>query len=303
MMLPHAVILTAVFFHPAEALPLPGDLWAARHWTWELNLTLPLVLWAVWYLLGSVRRGKRTGLSARHVAFWIGWLSLAFALLSPLHQLGDSLFSAHMLQHEILILIAAPLIAASHPSVTLLYALPPTARRTAGTLVLEIERHPVVAVSTGPLISWLLHALALWGWHIPFLYQATVTSDFVHALQHLSFFVTGLIFWSALFGAGRSSMGYGAATFYTFGTAVHCSALGALLTFSTAIWYPIYETRTASWHLTPLQDQQLGGLLMWVPSGIVFIAIGIFLFARWIQSAESRHKHTSLSTATMGEMR
>jgi cytochrome c oxidase assembly factor CtaG len=233
----------------------------------------------------------------------MGWLALAAALISPLHQLGDALFSAHMLQHEILILVAAPLIAASHSSVTLLYALPHRWRRTVGGVVSHIEQHPVMAICTGPLASWVLHAVALWGWHIPILYQATVTSDVVHAFQHLSFFVTGLIFWSALYGAGRSSMSYGAATLYTFGTAVHCSALGALLTFSTVLWYPIYADRTAAWHLTPLQDQQLGGLLMWVPSGIVFIAIGIALFARWVESATERHKHTSMSTATIGEMR
>jgi cytochrome c oxidase assembly factor CtaG len=306
MSLPQYVSAATLLFHSAEgetALPLPSDLWAAEHWTWELSITIPLALLAFWYLMGSMRRGNLAMLRWRHVAFWLGWLSLSAALVSPLHQLGDALFSAHMLQHEILILIAAPLIAASHPSATLLYALPRIGRRPVGGFVSRIERHPIVMLCTGPLASWLLHAVALWGWHIPFLYQASVTSDFVHALQHLSFFLTGLIFWSALFGAGRSSMSYGTATLYTFGTAVHCSALGALLTFSTVIWYPIYGDRTAAWHLTPLQDQQLGGLLMWVPSGIVFIAIGIALFARWIASAEERHKHASISAATAGEMR
>lgn len=306
MSLPHYLIVAVCFFHAGESgesLPQPGDLWTLQHWTWERSITLPLALWAVWYLVGSVRRGHRTGLRPRHAAFWLGWLSLAAALISPLHQLGDSLFSAHMLQHEILILVAAPLIAASHSSVTLLYVLPPYARRFVGRRVADIERHPIVAMCTGPLASWLLHAIALWGWHLPLLYQATVTSEFVHALQHLSFFLTGLIFWSALFGSGRKHMSYGAATLYTFGTAVHCSALGALLTFSTVLWYPIYADRTSGWHLTPLQDQQLGGLLMWVPSGVVFIAIGIVLFAGWIQSAEKRHKHTTLSAITMGEMR
>ncbi|MEZ2346618.1 cytochrome c oxidase assembly protein [Terriglobus sp. RCC_193] len=303
MILPHHIHVAAFFFHPVEggeALPSPSDLWTLRHWTWELNITIPLVLCAAWYLAGSVRRGRHTMLRWRHAAFWAGWLSLIAALVSPLHQLGDSLFSAHMLQHEILILVAAPLIAASHPSVTLLYALPSAARRTIGGLVSGMERHPILALATGPLASWLLHAVALWGWHIPFLYQASVTSDVVHALQHLCFFFTGLIFWSALFGAGRSSMSYGAATLYTFGTAIHCSALGSLLTFSTVIWYPIYADRTTAWHLTPLQDQQLGGLLMWVPSGIVFIVIGVALFARWIESAEERHKHTSMSEITIG---
>jgi putative membrane protein len=88
---------------------------------------------------------------------------------------------------------------------------------------------------TRPATAWLLEAAALWIWHIPYLYQATLRSDWVHAAQHLSFFITAVIFWSALFGAGRSALGYGAATAYVFGTAVHCSALGALLTFSSVV--------------------------------------------------------------------
>jgi putative membrane protein len=83
-------------------------------------------------------------------------------------------------------------------------------------------------------------------------------------------------------------MQYGMATLYVFATAVHCSALGALLTFSTVIWYPAYLSTTSMWGLTPLEDQQLGGLLMWVPSGVVFIVIGLVLFARWLKESEKR---------------
>ena len=75
---------------------------------------------------------------------------------------------------------------------------------------------------------------------------------------------------------------------YVFGTAAHCSALGALLTFSTVIWYPAYLNTTSPWGLTPLQDQQLGGLLMWVPSGVVFVVIGLVLFARWLKESDRR---------------
>ena len=83
-------------------------------------------------------------------------------------------------------------------------------------------------------------------------------------------------------------MNYGTATLYVFGTAAHCSALGALLTFSTVLWYPAYQSTTRAWELTPLQDQQLGGLLMWVPSGVVFVVIGLVLFGRWLKESERR---------------
>jgi len=96
------------------------------------------------------------------------------------------------------------------------------------------------------------------------------------------------VFWSALFGVGRSAFSYGAGTLYVFATAVHCSALGALLTFSTVLWYPAYETTTQQWGLTPSQDQQLGGVIMWVPSALVFICAGLALFGQWIKEAERR---------------
>ena len=89
-------------------------------------------------------------------------------------------------------------------------------------------------------------------------------------------------------------MRYGAATFYVFGTAVHCSALGALLTFSKVLWYPAYAGTTAAWGLTPLEDQQLGGAIMWVPSGLVFITIAMALTGRWLAESDRRLKLGSL---------
>jgi putative membrane protein len=221
-------------------------------------------------------------------------------LISPLHRLGDVLFSAHMLQHEIILLLAAPLFAASHPAVTMLYALPPTIRPPVGRWFSRTEHFPPVALILTPPSAFLLHAAALWLWHIPSLYQATLDSDIIHALQHLSFFLSGVLFWSALYGAGRSTMTYGAGVLYVFGTATHSGGLGALLTFSTVLWYPIYAGRTQLWHLTLLQDQQLGGLLMWVPSGVVFIVIGVWMFARWLATSEQRVKQSTLAGFSSG---
>jgi putative membrane protein len=257
----------------------------------------PLFLFLILYAVGAARRGRQVGLGKHHLALAAGWTSLFLALASPIHRLGDVLFSAHMLQHEILVLIASPLFAASHPGVTMLYAIPRSARQPVGSWVAKMENDLPISLIYSPLGAFLLHAAALWLWHIPYLYQATLESDFIHALQHLSFFLSGVLFWSALFGAGRSTMTYGAGVLYVFGTAVHCGALGALLTFSTLVWYPIYANRTQLWNLTPLQDQQLGGLLMWVPSGVVFILIGVWLFARWLTTSEQRLKH-----GTLGEL-
>jgi len=266
-------------------------------WSWEPAIVLPLLVLLGVYTAGLVRRGSVPTLRWRHTSFYTGWLTLAFALVSPIHELGEQLFSAHMLQHEILILLSAPLISAAHPGATMLWAFAPHHRSNVGGWVHSMERSAPIAFLTRPLVAWLLEAATLWIWHIPALYQATLTSDWVHAAQHLSFFITAVLFWSALYGVGRSAMSYGAATFYVFGTAAHCSALGALLTFSTVLWYPAYQYTTQAWGLSPLQDQQLGGVIMWVPSGVVFVVVGLAVFAKWLRESEQRLQHTSLETA------
>jgi putative membrane protein len=257
-------------------------------WSFEPAIVVPLLAFLIVYTLGALRRGNAAQLRWRHTSFAIAWITLAFALVSPIHELGEQLFSAHMLQHEILILISAPLISASHPGATCLWAFAPRHRANIGSWVHRIESSSGARLFTAPLNAWILEAVALWVWHIPSLYQATLTSDWVHAAQHISFLGTAVLFWSALYGVGRSAMSYGSATLYVFGTAVHCSALGALLTFSTVLWYPAYSPTTAQWGLTPLQDQQLGGAIMWVPSGVVFIAVALVLMARWLSESDRR---------------
>jgi putative membrane protein len=287
MLNPITTLATALLTTKGESLP----------WSWEPAIVLPLLVLVTVYTAGLLRRGYTQPIRWRHASFYTGWLTLALALVSPIHELGEQLFSAHMLQHEMLILVSAPLISAAHPGATLLWAFAPRHRANLGGWVHAVERSTPIAFVTRPLVAWLLEACALWIWHIPVLYQATLTSDWIHAAQHLSFFVTAVLFWSALYGVGRSAMSYGAATFYVFGTAAHCSALGALLTFSTVLWYPAYQHTTQFWGLSPLQDQQLGGVIMWVPSGLVFVVIGLALFAKWLRESDTRLAHTSLQTA------
>jgi putative membrane protein len=277
-----AAALATVFAGPSSP-----SVWS-ESWSWGPTIVLPLVFVLGLYVTGAFRRGHPRMLKWRHTSFLLGWLTLALALTSPIHELGEQLFSAHMLQHEILILASAPLISAAGPGATCLWAFAPGHRANLGGWVHGLEQSRPGRFFSRPLVAWLFEAVALWVWHVPALYQATLESDWVHAAQHLSFFLTAVLFWSALYGVGRSVLSYGAATFYVFGTAVHCSALGALLTFSSVLWYPAYQGTTLRWGLTPLQDQQLGGVIMWVPSGAVFVLIGLALFARWIKESDRR---------------
>jgi putative membrane protein len=132
--------------------------------------------------------------------------------------------------------------------------------------------------------AWWIHFVALWGWHLPILFQATLKNEWVHAIQHLSFFASALLFWwSLLYARGRANY---ASVLYIFTTAVHTSVLGALLTFAQTVWYPAYRTTTQVWGLTPIEDQQLGGLIMWIPAGLVYLAVGLWAFALWLRESD-----------------
>lgn len=272
-----------------------------RWWTWDPFVLPLLALSAALYVIGLDRLWARAGIGQgirrwEAACFGLGWLGLVVALVSPLDSLGDVLFSAHMAQHEVLILIAAPLMVLGKPLAVMLWALPRPARERAG----RWTQAPAFAASwrrlTAPLTVWVLHGLALWLWHLPDLYQRTLDDDLVHALQHLSFFLTATLFWWSLAHGRFGRLGYGAAVLYVFTTSMHSGVLGALLTFAPRLWYPIYQARTSRWGLSPLEDQQLAGLIMWVPAGLVFVLLGLALFAAWMGEAERRVAHTRSET-------
>jgi putative membrane protein len=259
----------------------PINLWS--DWEFDPGIVAPLALSAVLYALGSRKHFGQT--KWQRVAFWTGWLSLVLALMSPLHPLGEKLFSAHMIQHEILMLISAPLLVVSRPLVTFLWALPIRWRRTAGRWSKERLVASTWMLLTAPAAAWLIHAAAIWVWHAPPLFQMTLESDLAHTAQHLSFLLSALLFWWALFyGHGRKS--YGSSILYIFTTGVHTGILGALLTFSPHVWYPAYGESPRAYGLTPLEDQQLGGLIMWVPASLVYLATGLWLFAGWLKESD-----------------
>jgi putative membrane protein len=268
------------FAHPGEPLE-PHDLWTA--WEFEPGTVIPLVIAALLYARGAkTERGVRI---PDMFCFWGGWLILSLALVSPIHRLGEVLFSAHMAQHEILMLCAAPLMVLSRPLVPILWGLPFAWRRRAGRWSKPVWIQRCWGGITAPLAAWCIHAVALWSWHAPALFQATLTSQWVHAAQHSSFFLSALLFWWSLFYA-RGRNGYGAAVLYVFTTAVHTSILGALLTFSNAIWYPAYQASVSAWGWTALEDQQIGGLIMWVPAGLIYIIAGLVLLGAWIKESD-----------------
>jgi putative membrane protein len=215
--------------------------------------------------------------------FWAGWGALVAAF--ALESLSGLSFAAHMIQHEILMLLAAPLLVLSRPHGVLIWGLPKKMARVVVIAAASRSVRRTVAALCAPFAAWLLHAIALWIWHVPPAFEATLTSEPLHWLQHASFFLSAVIFWHSVLMPGPQSGRAGAALLSIFTTAVHTSLLGALLTFSSTSWYPTYQGFSG---LTAIEDQQLGGLVMWVPGGAVFLASGMAIAARWLTSAEGR---------------
>jgi putative membrane protein len=245
---------------------------------------------ALLYCRGLVRlwphvRARRE-VAWRAGAFSMGWLSLALALLSPLDTYAAGSFALHMIQHESLMLIAAPLLVLGRALPIFLWALPGGARRVAATASRAHAIRTIWSRLTSPLSAWSLHAAALWLWHVPALFNAALANPVVHDWQHVSFLLTALVFWHALLRHG-SHPTRGMAVVYLFTTTVHTGVLGALLTFARAPLYSGLDRGLSYyWGLTALEEQQLGGLIMWVPGALVYVGIALALAARWIRDTE-----------------
>jgi len=263
--------------------------------TWGLEpvvlVSLALAGWLYWRGVRRLWKASAVGLGIRRWEAWCyagGWLALFVALVSPLHPMGRVLFSAHMTQHEVLMLIAAPLLVMGRPLIAFLWAVPQDWRRRLGQVSKQRWFASGWRVLTLPLVAWAVHAIALWIWHVPSLFDLTNRNEFVHALQHICFLFSALLFWWAVIHGPQRAMGYGLAVLYMFTTAVHSGLLGAMLTFAERLWYPTYQHTTQSWGLTPVEDQELGGLIMWVPAGLVYVFAGLALFVGWLRESEIR---------------
>ncbi len=278
--------------------PAAPPLWQA--WSGEASLWLLWGLPGLLVLAGFLRLGLRrravTGRGAgtststststgtgparcRAASFLAGWVVLGVALLSPLDALGQVRFWAHMLQHELLLLLAAPLLVRSRPLAQMLWGLPgrwrPVAARRLARMAQLGGLAGILRGLTRPLAAWSLHAVVLWGWHAPGLFQAALAHRWVHDLQHASFLASGLVFWWSVLEPPGGRRRQAAAVLSLFTTLLHTSALGALLTLSPRAWYPAYGTAAPLAGLDALADQQLGGLIMWVPGGLVFLAAAL----------------------------
>ena len=224
--------------------PVPG----ALHWKLDHVLIAALLMLALTHFRFAHSRGvAKTDMGASA----LGWLLLALALISPLCNLSVALFSARVTQHMIIALIATPMVARELVFV-------PEARRPRGAAA---------------WLTTLVFAAIFWIWHSPALYDETLRSNVVYWLMHATTIAAALALWMAVFNSSAPL-----AFLVLFVTGVQMSLLGALLTFAAVPLFSVHEFTTEAWGLTWLEDQQLGGLLMWVPAGLLLTAYSVLAF-------------------------
>lgn len=228
-------------------------------------------------------RGRGRGVSpARVGAFCAAMAAGVAAVLPPLAEAAERALSPHMLQHVLLVTVAAPLLVVGRPGVALAAATPRPLRRRLRRLGRGVA--PLGRAVTGPAAAWVLAAAVLLGWHVPTLYEAAVRSDPVHAVEHATLLGSAVAFWWAAVGPGRRRLAGGLDVLYVVAGGLPGAALGALLVFAAAPIYPVYAAGPGA--VDPLRDQQLAGAIMWVPSGFVALAVAAGLFVRWLTEVE-----------------
>lgn len=259
-------------------------------WSFEPGAVAAILLAASWYAAGVRRVWRRAG-RGHGVAHWQatcfagGVAALVVALVSPIDALSDELFAAHMLQHLILVTIAPALLVLGGPQIATVWALPRTLRRAIARWWLHARRMRRAWRFVGT--SWIavvIHAVTLWTWHLPGPYRAALEHPGLHAVEHMTFLGTALLVaWAIVHPRGQRRGGYAIGILCLFATAMQSGALGAMLTFARAPWYGLQESGAARFGLTALEDQQLAGLIMWVPGGLLYIVGAAALFVAWVE--------------------
>jgi len=302
MIIALATSLFLVLSFPADAHGISSVVTSAAQWSADPYILLPLYLFAILYLLGTQRVWANAGFGRgtpglQLACFWAGWTVLALALLSPIHALSEQLLSAHMIEHEVIMAVAAPLLVLSRPLGNLLWALPQAWRRR---LALEIATPLSFAWRwlTIPALATALHSIIIWAWHVPSLFDAALVNPWLHMLQHLSFLLGAVIFWWAILNVPRMRIGVSA--LHLFATMIAMTALGALIALSPYLLYSAYQGKAEAYGLNGLDDQQLAGVIMWVPGCAIYAVAALALFGRWIKTAAIPHP---LPAGTLQELR
>jgi putative membrane protein len=275
--------------HGDEA-PAPSFPGVVFEWRFDPLVVAGLLVAGGAYLL-AVRRINRLHPGNRQPAYrsWLfvgGLAAIALALLSPIEAYEGALFSVHMVQHMLLELVAAPLLLAAAPITVALRASSPSVRR--GLLIVLQSR--VVHVLSFPIVAWLLFAAVNWGWHFSVLYDQALENQLLHYVQHATFLGAAVLFWWPVIGADPSPwrLPYPVRLLYLFLALPQNSFLGVALLSAPTVLFPHYVTNGRTWGLSPLEDQALGGVIMWTVGDLFFLAGMLVVMVLWMRHEDRR---------------
>jgi len=251
-----------------------------------LLVGLPLGVGGWWYLHGLARiqqslrpyPRRRRGHVVRALCLLAAVVICLAVTMPPFGEALEERFSTHMVQHVVLVVVVAPLLALAGPGQVVLAGMPTAPRRA---LVRGVHKLPTFGLLT-PHAAWMLHIGALWLWHLPTAYDAAVASDPLHLLEHATFLGTAWLFWWHLTTVARRRLRGPAAAVYVAAAIPPGAALGAVLTFPDHVLYPVQARLAAATGLDPLLDQRLAGLVMWVPLDFLYLGLAIAIFGRWL---------------------
>jgi cytochrome c oxidase assembly factor CtaG len=253
-------------------------------WNWEPSIVVgtALIVGLYLYALNSLRKRyypEEQVKTGQTVAFLLGMFIMFLALVSPLDELGDSyLFSAHMLQHLCLTMVGPPLLLIGTPA----WMVKPLLRNRVVFLLAKFFTYPAIA--------FFLFNADFWLWHAPPLYNATLENQSIHILEHLTFIVFAVLNWWPIYSPleeGLPRLSPGGRILYLFLSGMPMVALGAGLTFAPPLYAP-YLAAPRIRGISAATDQQLGGLIMWVPVNIAYIVVVSIIFIRWMQKQEAK---------------
>jgi len=280
---------SAVLAHGAGA-PAPDLPDVLLEWTFDPLPLVGIIATAAAYLW-AMRRVNHAHPANPQPAYrsWLflgGLTAIGVALLSPIEAYEGTLFSVHMVQHMLLELVAAPLLLAGAPITLTLRVARPTIRKG----LLAVLHSRLVRLISFPVVAWMLFAVMNWGWHFSTLYDQALESQALHHLQHASFLGAALLFWWPVVGADPSPwrLPHPARLLYLFLAMPQNSFLGVALMSASTVLYPHYVTNVRDWGLSPLDDQALGGVIMWVVGDVAFLAGMMVVVVLWMRHEDRR---------------
>ena len=272
---------------------------AGSWWTnWSLDpialIGIPLAAFLYYRGLQSLGERRRFHGTWRPSSFYAGLFALAVALLSPLDHLSDELFMAHMTQHMLLMMVGVPLVLLGAPIIPVLRGIPrPIRRRIVIPTFQSLPVRFVLRTLSRPLVAWPAFVFSMFAWHLPSLYEAALANEGLHLAEHAVFAIGAYLFWWNVIDPHplRPNLPYLVRIPYIFITVVPAFVLGAFLTFAGEPWYETYIVSAPLYGFSGIEDQQLGGVIMWIPGS--FIIGTALILDLYVAIKQEQHKQDS----------